>query len=323
MGWKKINFKKLAKFIPVLGIILFIYMIYAIGVEKIANTFVLIPFYIYIIAFIPTILRIVVCALKWRYISKKQNIFLPLKEFIEIFMISAYYGAVTPGGFGWHVRIFLLCKKAKASFAKCITNSVIDTSVTYIGGKTIALIGTIVLIEYIPGVFMIFLILLIFYITVFVLFMRKKEFSRFFKFVIKTLIPAKYRDKLDKSIEALYEDIPRIRDLFVPFIYEIIMLVILGTQVYIIAMAFSVDISYPIFLLIHTISIVTVSILPISIGGLGVREGAFVFLLAFYGVKPEIAFVISLSGYLVKTLVPSLCGMFLSFKKENAILKYE
>ena len=46
MDWKKIDFNKIWKFVPILGLIVFAYIIYTIGIEKIANTFVLIPFYI-------------------------------------------------------------------------------------------------------------------------------------------------------------------------------------------------------------------------------------------------------------------------------------
>ena len=79
-------------------------------------------------------------------------------------------------------------------------------------------------------------------------------------------------------------------------------------------------IDYITFVLISIISVVATGILPISVGGLGVREGTFVVLMAtIAGVSHEIAFVISLSGYLVKNLIPALIGMIISFKKESLL----
>ena len=105
--------------------------------------------------------------------------------------------------------------------------------------------------------------------------------------------------------------------------YELIIWFLLAFQVYIIALAFSINISFTLFFLIHTISVVIISILPISVGGLGVREGTLVLLLGLFGVAPDVSFVISLSGFVIKMLIPGIVGMFLSFKKEYILAKEE
>jgi uncharacterized membrane protein YbhN (UPF0104 family) len=55
--------------------------------------------------------------------------------------------------------------------------------------------------------------------------------------------------------------------------------------------------------------IITLTTIPISISGLGVREGAFVVLLGLIGVKPEISASLSLSWFF-STFVGSLPGLF-------------
>ena len=95
--------------------------------------------------------------------------------------------------------------------------------------------------------------------------------------------------------------------------------IIIASEVYIIGLAFSIDsfISYPVFILVHTISIVAIGIIPITIGGLGIREGALVFLLLAFGVKQEIAFVISIAGLIVKLLIPAIVGMIIAFRENK------
>lgn len=64
--------------------------------------------------------------------------------------------------------------------------------------------------------------------------------------------------------------------------------------------------------------IILVSTLPISISGLGVREGAFVVLLGLTGVRPEAAAAISLSWF-ITAAVGSLVGLveYIRYKKER------
>jgi len=55
--------------------------------------------------------------------------------------------------------------------------------------------------------------------------------------------------------------------------------------------------------------IITITTIPISISGLGLREGAFVVLLGLIGVRPEVATSLSLSWFF-STFIGSLPGLF-------------
>lgn len=315
---EKINLKKVGKFVPVIGVILFIYLIINIGIEKIANTFILIPIQYYILAFLPFFLRLLLYTLKWQYICKKQKMDFSLIYLMKIFLISMFYGNVTPAGIGWHIRIFYLRKKSKASIEKCLANSIIDSELGFVTGMFLALIGSLVLFESLPVLFPIILVYFILHVNILILFIKKGGGSKIFKIFIRPLIPKKYKEKVDQSVESLYEDIPRLRDLLPPFLIEVAIWTLAGTQVYIIAQAFSINVPYITLVFIHIIAVIATGILPIAVGGLGVREGAFVFILySSFGVAPQIAFVISLSGYLVKMLIPSMIGLGLSFKRNS------
>jgi hypothetical protein len=319
MDWKRIDFKELWKFVPVIGLGLFIYIFIAIGVDKIANAFFMIPLHIYVLATLPVILRVLIYAYKWEYISKKQKIDLSFLFYIKITLVCMFYSLVTPGGLGWHIRIFYLQKKAKIPIEKCITNSLLDSVTGSFVGLSFAIIGSIVLFEYYPGILPIFLILMIINFVGFSLFIKKRTGSKFFNILIKPIIPRKYREKFDRSVNAFYEDIPKIRDLIVPLLIEVVIWIIIASEVYIIGLAFSIDsfISFPIFILVHTISIVAVGLIPITIGGLGIREGALVVLLLAFGIKQEVAFVISIAGLIVKLLIPAIVGMILAFRENR------
>ena len=78
--------------------------------------------------------------------------------------------------------------------------------------------------------------------------------------------------------------------------------------VQIVLIAGALDLSLPVFTLIWARALaVTLSMLPISIGGLGLREGSFALLLPAYGVGPEAAVALGLLMF-GGTLVVGLVG---------------
>ena len=197
-----------------------------------------------------------------------------------------------------------------------MTNSLIESGSSLIVGLFLALIGSIILIDLYPELLFVILPFFIFFLLVFIVLLEKRGGSRLFNILIRPFIPEKFRKNIDKSVESLYQDIPKLREMIIPFMIEIFVWVIAALQVYIISQAFSINISIFEFIFISIISVVISNILPISIGGLGIREGTFVYLLSKFGVVSEVAFVISLSGFLVKILIPGFIGLIISLRKK-------
>lgn len=310
---KKIGLKVIGKFLPIIGVILLIYLIYDTGFARIADAFVKIPAHYFIIALLLLFIRLPIRTYKWQYICKKQKMNFKLFYLMKVHLIGIFYGFVTPGGLGSHIRLFYLRKKG--SLEKCLANSVLDSSTAFISSSFLALIGSIVLFEFVPGLLPLFLVAFLFYAAIFIVFIKHSHGSKIFNFFIRLFIPKKYKERVSKSIDTLYEDIPRARDIIFPFILDIIVIIISTTQVYILAQAFSIDVPYVTFILVRLISVFVTGIFPITIGGLGLREYIFVKLLAPYGITGDIAMAISLSGFIVSTLTPSLFGAALAFKE--------
>jgi len=87
--------------------------------------------------------------------------------------------------------------------------------------------------------------------------------------------------------------------------------------VYILALGIGQHIPF-LAILVYMPLIILVSTIPISISGLGVREGAFVLFLGLIGVRPEAATAISLSWFITAS-VGSLIGLveYIKYKKER------
>ena len=317
---KDTGLKKLTKIIPFIGILLFLYILFDIGYEKIIHAFSSIPWYIFIISLSIFVPKLLLSGIKWQYLNKKQQIHISFFTVFKLFLLGLFYGSVTPGSIGMHIRVYYLQKKSQAPFEKCITNSLIEGTVKLIAGLFLALIGSGLILKSYPGVFPIIVIFFILYTLAFIFFMEHKRGKGFFSFIIRPFLPLTYKENMDYIISGLYKDIPRLRDLLLPFLMELVIWCIGATQVYALSLSFSISIPYFEFILLSIVSVVVSSIIPLSIGGLGVREGTLVVLLSTYGVSFEIAFVLSLAGFLVKSLIPGLIGLVVSiFEKESPV----
>lgn len=102
------------------------------------------------------------------------------------------------------------------------------------------------------------------------------------------------------------------------FISKIVVISLLAqmgdvTIAYVFSQYFGLAVSFSAFLFIMPLVFIA-TVLPISLGGLGVREGAFSGLMILYGVDSSIAIIISLLMYLVKVGV-GIIGYFVYLKE--------
>jgi hypothetical protein len=90
-------------------------------------------------------------------------------------------------------------------------------------------------------------------------------------------------------------------------------------SVYVIALGFKQNIPFTALLIFIPLTVLF-STIPISISGLGIREGAFVVLFGLINIKPEVATAISLSWFLA-IAAGSLFGLieYLKYKKETEL----
>jgi glycosyltransferase 2 family protein len=91
-------------------------------------------------------------------------------------------------------------------------------------------------------------------------------------------------------------------------LYSVLLQAIVVLSVYILARGLSIDATF-LQLLVFVPLISLISLIPISISGLGLREGAYVFFLSSIGVRPDLAMTLSLLHFL-SVVLASLWGFF-------------
>lgn len=107
------------------------------------------------------------------------------------------------------------------------------------------------------------------------------------------------------------------------FLFSLLIQFIVMGSVYVLSLGMGLRLSPLMFLMFYPI-IVTVSMLPVSISGIGPREAAFVLLLGFAGVSPQIATALSFAWFVSMT-AGSLPGLvlYLRHRTGDGKLDYE
>jgi ubiquinone/menaquinone biosynthesis C-methylase UbiE len=145
------------------------------------------------------------------------------------------------------------------------------------------------------------------------LFFLKKEKSKIvFTKLIQIKIFNAVKDKLTESFDSFYEDIPRLKDVLLPFCISIFGWIIKFTELFLISRLFSIDVPFVYFILIIAIANIVASI-PISIYGLGTREAALITMFSIFNVLPEKILSLTLFWFVIIWLTPSSIGAFVTF----------
>jgi uncharacterized protein (TIRG00374 family) len=309
---KKILIHYFKKAMPIIGIIILIYIIYNIGIDKIVTTFLEISPIYFIIAACLTLPRILIRNVAWQRILKLQKIRVTYIESLKIFLIGYFYGSVTPGYIGQFMRIPYLKEKTGQPFGKLFVNSIVETLVHTLSLYCLMIVGAFLLIEYVPEALPLAIIFLAVTITIYWFFIKKERGEKIFNLLIKLIIPKKYRDYFFKFTDTFYTDFPNIKSLFIPFLIGIPTWIIIYSQIYILGLSIGIEVPYLVFLTLYPIANL-IAFIPITSGGLGTREATLIFLFSFFGVSPEKAVVISLAGHLLTDVLTGLYGFFISF----------
>ena len=302
---KKSLFKIIKKILPLIGIIILAYLIYNIGIENLASTFMKIsPFHIIAVVLL-TIPLAILANIQWQLVLKKQNIQIGFFESLKIAFISSFYSAITPGKIGSYIKVAYLKEKTNEPYGKLFTNSIIFSVISLLSFFCFLFASSLFLINKIPIVFPIICIAFFIFLAIIFFFYKKNRGEKAIHQLISLFIPKKTKKSFEKFADTFYYDFPNAKDLVLPFLIDFLPTIVVYSQLYLIALSLGIQIPYHEFILICPI-ITAITILPISPSALGTRELTAVYLFSLYGVDPATSVVLSLSGYLLLGL-PSIC----------------
>jgi uncharacterized protein (TIRG00374 family) len=308
MNWKK--------YFSLIGIAIFLYILFKIDILQVIEEIKNADIFYMIIALIFVFLIFVFQTLKWLVIAVKQGINIPFIEAFKINLMTNFYGFVTPSKLGTIIRAEYL-KKYSADIGKGFCNFVLDKIMDMSSLIFTAIVFSFVIkdkLTFLP--INLFIILFLFFAISTIVFVNKSRAKILLGFFYKRFIPEKMKEKAKITFDSFYDSIPKKRHFILFFILNLITWIIIYTASYFVGKSLGIELSFWYFLAILPIA-TFISMIPISINGLGTREAALISLFSLFGVSPEKVFSMSLITLFITGIIPSIIGSFLTLKNKD------
>lgn len=263
---------------------------------------------------------ITLAGVRWWLLLKIQNIDISVRSVIEISYIGQFFNLFLLGSLGGDlVKVYYVTKFASKQKTLGIVSTIVDRCVGMIVLLSFVLVALLAQTEMLMAsellndifniVALLLLCLILFFL--FVIFLPLQVLDRVFSY------PSKRMPK-GHIIELAIRGVKQYREYkglsFAVIVVSVVIWALVFASGYCVALALNLQIVYAALLTILAV-VVLVSSLPISLGGHGMREGAFVVMFALYGVissdglqsQQEIAVAFSLLFFSL-TLVWGIAG---------------
>jgi len=268
-----------------IGIALVIWIMSKVDRQKVLDYFLFLDLFTLFLILVFSVLAVTIQFLRWKYLVTSNSVSFEYKDIIPSFFAGYSFRLMIPGGHAEISKIFLLPGKKRG---KAVAVGMEKFFQTYIKLVLILIALSFSFPEYNS----------IFYPSIFVL------------LVLLFFLPKiKWLKKLQEK---------EVNNLLVfgnTLIYSLIIFLIMVIQYFILLnQVNSIEFTET----MHTVIYLWGSgIVPISISGLGIREGLAVYFLKWYGINPAHAVATSLFLFFLNTIIPALVGIYFIYKKRQ------
>lgn len=260
-------------------------------------------------------------AWRWHLLMKMQNIEYPWKDAVIVYFAGLFIGTVTPGRVGDFIKVQYL-RDEGYSFGKSFLSVLLDrcydlAALIFVGyvsviyfiqrfSARIFIVSTIFVLIPVTGLFL--------YLTGYI----KRDRVAYF---ITLLSPLRYRDIILKTLYDFFEDFSsmKTRPLINAFFITVSTWILYYCMSYCFALALSIPVSF--LYLAGCVSISAfITLLPVSISGIGTRDATFILLFGYAGISSESAVAYSVL-ILFMYVINGFIG-FIAWQKKPVQLKW-
>lgn len=273
-------------------------------------------FFIFI-SFLISFLIVWLMSLKWNLLLRVNNYSIATFTLMKITMITSFIGLFLPSSISTDVLRGYYLTKEKSSKLLSASSIIVDR-LSGISSLLFMIFLGLFLSENIfdelnlkPILYSLIFVLLI---SIIVLFNRgiKNKIDLVFE---------KSNNVVIKNLKKIYLAVNDFRKypktVLITFLLSIIVQLLRGIRFYLIALAFNIEISIVYFIIIVPIIMLAI-MLPISLGGLGVKEGIAVAFLQLIGIAFNNAITIALVESITMTIVILIGGVLYIFYKPSS-----
>jgi len=279
-------------------------------------------FYLFI-AFLVTFLNYILCLLRWDMLLKAKNINLSLKRVITSYSGGVFFSLFLPTSIGGDVVRTVDLGAHTGQHKKVLASVLLDRLSGYVAAVLLSIAALALGWKIMRNTSVVAFILALAALLVCILLCI---FNRFFYTRIKGLISSPKTGRLGEIISSLHEEMHFIRYhrkvVFYNIVLSLLVQAVTPVAYYITCISLGVnrDILY-FFIFMPVIGALT--LLPISIGGLGVRENMSVFFFSGIGVLQQTALAMSLFNSFFLLVYGSIGGLVYVFTVHHRRIQHD
>ncbi len=296
------------------------YLIYYVNPKTFVETIIQIDPWILLVAFLISILMILIKVIRWKYILRKLDINISFWKTLQLIFIGSFGASVTPAKIGDVLRAFYLSKWTDTKESSSVFSVILDRVMDLI---SIGVFSIIALPFYFVGLGNIIKWGIaggLAIVAIIVFFTFNKQIIKKIVFLLvrlrrkKNIEGEEKEPKAIKYIEDYYSHLSsfNLRSYSILSFLSFSFWILLGTQVSLLIFSLSSTVmSFQNTLTIIGIMAIAaiVSLLPISLSGIGIRDFTITFLV-YYSllIQSEYAFSASIIQTVFNMLIPALVG---------------
>lgn len=304
------------KYIRIIGIILFFYILLKINLQELFLTLRKINLFYFLIAIILALISALLGILKWRVLIKSQEIKVSFITLAKIYLKGFFLGTITPGKLGEFWKVKYLTEKCEISSGLAFYTTLMDRIIdlVIIVGISLAGVGSLFSLYGIEADWAVIILWLIL-ISLIVYFLTKKNnIRKILKSLINIFLPKSIREKTDLFLDQFFGELQRLNlTLFLKLLMWGLSYYLSAVLVYYFVML-SLGISISIWYLFLIVALIWLIVgLPITILGVGTREASYIFFFSVFGISSFQAVAMSLL-ILFCDIVIVIPGAILFFK---------
>ena len=298
----------------IVGLVIFIAILVKLDLRQISHVILDVDFAVLAVVLILIIPGIMLISWRWKYLLFMQGFHIGFKESFIICLEAYYVGLITPGRLGEFIKAVYLKEKNSIPIGEGFSSVLIDRLQDIAPFVIVGLLGLILSplgrLYFYPviGVMLLFLLL------IWVLLFKAEAWKKIIQSIVRGLVPRKYKNGVDIQFDSFFVGISKFRNfrIIMPIIATIASAALAFFQCYLIAISLSISVSF--VYLTFCVSVAgLVSLIPVSIYGLGTREATLIALFSRVGLSSESAVGFSLIFLLVFGVFTAAIGAVIWF----------
>jgi uncharacterized protein (TIRG00374 family) len=296
------------RLLPLAGFFILVVIVYAVGIKNILNAFRGLRCELLLILPLLVTSLLIAQTSKWQLILLHQEMYVPFVTLFRINLMGIFYGTITPGRAGVLLKVRYLADYCKRPVSEVSSSVVIDKLIELVVLGGFATVGSVLVAKsFGTMVFLFTTSVTLILVIVLVAFCHKAKAIHITKVLLFAFVPREYQGSLREHIDRFYGNIPGKASLLIPLLLSVCCWLLIWTQVFVIARALSMNLSYGLFIVIISVGSL-ISLIPITINGIGTRESALIIMFSAYGVAPQKTLAMSLLSLLLCACVPAVLG---------------